>query len=131
MARFMLDTDAVSFALRGEGRVAAEILRRTPADLCISSITLAELRYGADLRRSRKLHRLIDAFVSAVAVMPFDADAASRFGGVASGLERAGTTTSGFDALIAAHALALGATLVTNDVRHFSRVRGLATENWL
>src|SRR5436309_135807 len=59
MPHYMLDTDTVSFALRGQGRVAARLLEHRPSELCISSITLAELRFGAEARRSRKLHRLI------------------------------------------------------------------------
>lgn len=127
----MLDTDSVSFALRGEGLVGARILRERPSALCISSITLAELRYGADKRRSRKLHRLIDTFVESLAVAPFDAGAADRFGNVAVILDRRGTPIGGFDALIAAHALALAVTLVTNSTKHFSRVEGLKSESWL
>ena len=129
--RYMLDTDSVSFALRGEGRVGERILTERPSTLCVSSITLAELRYGADKRRSRKLHRLIETFVGSLSVEAFDAAAADRFGIVAVGLDRRGTPIGGFDALIAAHALALGITLVTNNIKHFARVEGLRTESWL
>jgi tRNA(fMet)-specific endonuclease VapC len=129
-ARFMLDTDTVSFALRGEGRVIERLLHQRPADLCLSSITLAELNYGAEAKRSKKLRRLIDTFVENVASVPFDAQAASRFGPVAAGLARSGRPIGGFDTLIAAHALALGLTLVTNTTQHFSRVPGLRVENW-
>lgn len=127
----MLDTDSVSFALRGEGLVGARILRERPSTLCVSSITVAELRYGVDKRRSRKLHRLIDTFVGSLAVEHFDAAVADRFGTVAVGLDRRGTPIGGFDALIAAHALALRLTLVTNNLKHFSRVEGLKAESWL
>src|SRR5262249_12135836 len=58
MAEFLLDTDSVSFALRGHGNVAERIVEHRPSQLAISSITLAELKFGADTRRSRKLHRL-------------------------------------------------------------------------
>ena len=127
----MLDTDSVSFALRGEGLVGERILQERPSTLCVSSITLAELRYGADKRRSRKLHRLIDTFVGSLLVAPFDAAAADRFRTVAIGLDRRGTPIGGFDALIAAHALALGVTLVTNNIKHFARVEGLTAESWV
>ena len=70
MPQYMLDTDTVSFALRGHGRVAARLLEHRPSQVCVSSITLAELRFGAETRRSRKLHRLIGSFVEAVAVVP-------------------------------------------------------------
>ena len=57
MPQYMLDTDTVSFALRGQGRVATRLLEHRPSELCLSSITLTELRYAAEARRSRKLHR--------------------------------------------------------------------------
>ena len=131
MPRLMLDTDTVSFALRGQGRVAARLLETRPSDVCISSITLAELRYGAQLRRSRKLHGLIDAFTREVDVSPFDREAADRFGEVAAALAKRGTPIGGLDTLIAAHALALGVAVVTNNVKHFAGVPGLRVENWL
>lgn len=131
MSGFMLDTDTVSFALRGQGQVAAQLLNHRPSEICISSVTLAELRYGADMRRSRKLHGLIDTFVEAIVVRPFDQTAADRFGTVATSLARQGVPIGEFDTLIAAHALATRLTLVTNNTKHFSRVGGLTTENWI
>src|SRR5262245_48604555 len=119
MPDFMLDTDHVSFALRGQGRVADRLLEHSPSELCISSIALAELRFGAETRRSRRLARLIDAFVEDVAVLPFDRSAAARFGAVAIALARRGEPIGTFDTLTAAHALSLGLTLVTNNTRHF------------
>ena len=92
---------------------------------------LAELRFGADAKRSRKLHGLIDAFVQSVAVMPFDGAATGRFGPVASALARKGDPIGTFDAVIAAHALSLGLTFVTNNVKHFQRVAGLKTATWV
>ena len=130
MALFMLDTDSVSFALRGHGDVAEHIARHKPSELCISSISLGELRYGAERRHSKKIHVAIDAFTASVQVMPFDADAATRFGALAARLADAGLPIGQMDTLIAGHALALGATLVTNNQKHFSKVAGLRLENW-
>jgi tRNA(fMet)-specific endonuclease VapC len=130
-AKFLLDTDTVSFALRGQGHVGQRIVEHRPSELAISSITLAELRYGAERRKSRKLHHLIDAFVSNVAVLPFDEDCAGRFGKLASDLVSRGAPIGDYDTLIAAHAMQLGLTLVTNNVKHFDRVAGLNTANWL
>lgn len=131
MPGYMLDTDTVSFALRGQGRVATRLLEHRPSDLCVSSMTLAELRYGAEVRRSRKLHRLIGAFMEAIEVMSFDQSAAGRFAVVAAALARRGEPIGTLDTLIAAHALSLRLTFVTNNTRHFTRVPGLATENWV
>jgi len=131
MPQYMLDTDTVSFALRGQGRVAARLLEHRPSELCISSITLAELRYGAEARRSRKLHRLITTFVEAIEIMPFDQLAADRFAAVAAALARRGEPIGTLDTLMAAHALSRRLTFVTNNTRHFARVAGLASENWV
>jgi len=131
MPQYMLDTDTVSFALRGQGAVAARLLEHRPSQLCISSITLAELRFGAEARRSRKLHRLISTFVEAVAVVPFDQPAADRFPAVAASLARRGEPIGTFDTLMAAHALSLGLTFVTNNAKHFGPVAGLKAENWV
>lgn len=128
--KFLLDTDSVSYALRGQGEVGARIRTQRPSDLCISAITLAELRFGADRKGSRKLHGLIDAFAAAVEVVSFDEAAAAEFGRLGNILVERGTPIGEFDVLIAAHAVALRCTLVTNNVRHFSKVPGLAVENW-
>ena len=126
----MLDTDAVSFALRGHGRVGARIVEHRPSELAVSALTVAELRYGANRRKSAKLHRMIDAFTSNVAVMPFDDACATQFGHIAAELAERGAPIGELDVLIAAHAMALAVTLVTNHVKHFSRIRGLKVENW-
>ena len=131
MPEYMLDTDTVSFALRGQGRVAARLLEHRPSQLCMSSITLAELRLGAETRRSRRLHRLITTFVESVEVVAFDQRVADRFATVATSLARRGAPIGTFDTLMAAHALSLGLTFVTNNTRHFARVAGLKTENWV
>ena len=105
MPEYMLDTDTVSFALRGHGRVAVRLLEHRPSQLCISSIALAELRFGAEARRSRRLHRLISSFVESIEVAAFDRQAADRFATVATSLTRRGAPIGTFDTLMAAHAL--------------------------
>jgi tRNA(fMet)-specific endonuclease VapC len=127
---FMLDTNAVSYALRGEGQVASHLRSHVPSELCVSAITVAELRYGADRRGSAKLHALIDAFVGAVSVQPFGALEASRYGKLSAGLAAVGTPIGQFDTLIAAHALTLRLTLVTSNTRHFSAVSELRIVDW-
>src|SRR3970040_3037022 len=93
----MLDTDTVSFALRGQGRVATRLLEHRPSQLCVSSITLAELRFGAEARRSRRLHRLISTFVESVEGVAFDQRAADRFATVATSLARRGAPIGSVD----------------------------------
>lgn len=107
------------------------ILDQSPSALCISAITVAELRYGANRRKSAKVHALIDTFVSTLAVIPFDEDCAIEYGRIAAELAERGTPIGDLDVLIAAQAVHLRLTLVTNNVKHFARVRGLKVVNWL
>ncbi len=97
----------------------------------MSALSLSELRFGAEKRRSKRLHRLIDVFTATIDVVPFDSAAAGAFGRVCAALESKGNPIGIFDTLIAAHAVSLGVTLVTNNTKHFARVRELKTENWL
>lgn len=130
MTFYLLDTDTVSFALRGEGNVAESLLSRKPSQLAVSSLTVGELRFGAEKRKSKKLHRLIDSFLTGIGVLPFDLDAANHFGKLCAQLTRRGTPIGVVDTMIASHALALGRVLVTNNSRHFAKVTGLTLENW-
>lgn len=127
---YMLDTDTVSYALRGMGDVGRRLLEHPPSALCISSITLAELRFGAAKRKSRRLHALIDTFIASVKPAPFEQAAATAYGTLAASLAVEGTPIGQLDTMIAAHALALGLTLVTNNTRHFAHVSGLRLDNW-
>jgi tRNA(fMet)-specific endonuclease VapC len=130
MPRYMLDTDTVSYALRGQGQVAARVLEHRPSELCISAITLAELNFGAETRRSQKIRRALRGFTKDVAVVPFDAASADRFAVVAAALATRAQPIGLYDTLVAAQALCLGLTVVTNNTRHFGRVPGLGVENW-
>jgi len=127
----MLDTNTVSFVLRNQGRVAQRLLSLKPSAICISAITVAELRYGAERRQSQKLHSLIDRFLAPFEVAPFGEAEAARYGELYAALEGKGTPIGELDTQIAAHALALGVTLVTNNDRHFRHVVGLQLEDWL
>lgn len=131
MSLYLLDTDTVSFALRGEGNVAAMLLSKRPSQIAISSLTLGELRFGAEKRKSRKLHKLVDVFADTVEVVPFDANAANHFGRLSALLARRGTPIGAIGTMIAAHAQSLDRVLVSNNGKHFSKVPGLKHENWL
>ena len=129
--KYMLDTDSVSYAIRGQGSVGARILEHKPSELCISSITLGELRYGAHKVESKKLHKHIDTFTASIAPQDFDSDAADEYGRLAAELRKRGTPIGAFDTMIAAHAIASKLILVTNYGKHFGKVSGLKTENWI
>jgi len=128
---YMLDTNTVSYAMRGTGNVAERLRARKPVELCMSALTLAELRFGAEHKGSARIHKAIDTFIRTVHVAPFDAAAAARFGTVAAVLVKLGMPIGDFDGLIAGHALSLDLVLVTNNTKHFARVKGLRTEDWL
>ena len=126
MPRFMLDADTVSYAIRGQGQVAARLLQHRPSELCVSSITLAELKFGAEAKRSQKLRRAIRAFATDVAVVPFDEAAAAKLAELRARKIRIGTQ----DLRIAAIVLSIGGVLITSNRRDFEQVAGLEIEDW-
>lgn len=130
--RFLLDTNACVDYLTGRHpRVVARLQSSTPEDLCLSSVVVAELRYGADhSSRRRANHARIDALLEEIECLDFDVRAAASYGRVRAGLEAVGTPIGPNDMLIAAHALSRGLTVVTDNVREFKRVKGLKVENW-
>ena len=130
--KYLLDTNICVFIFRRKFPSVLQRLHQTHAgEVGISAVTLAELRYGADKSSDpSKNHTVIDAFLTTVAVVEFHEDAARRYGIVRSELESRGTPIGPLDNMIAAHTLSLGATLVTNNVREFSRVTGLMVEDW-
>jgi tRNA(fMet)-specific endonuclease VapC len=128
--RFLLDTDTISFALRGQGDVAAELRRHPPSQVCTSSIVVGELELGVARRRSRKLRRELDALYSGLEVLPYDVEAARRYGRLAAALLDEGAPIGVEDAMLAAHALSRGLVIVTHNRRHFDRVPGLRVDDW-
>jgi tRNA(fMet)-specific endonuclease VapC len=128
----MLDTNIVSVALRGHAEVDARLAQLASERWCISAITRAELRFGVAMKPgATTLARLVDAFLQAARTLPWDEAAADAHGRVRASLRSAGSPIGDFDEMIAAHALAAGAVLVTDNLRHFERVPGLALENWI
>ncbi len=130
--RFMLDTNLCIDLMRGKSAAAFKRLRSLAVDEAgFSTITLAELRFGASKSARQAYHEsLIIAFCAPLTIAAFDAQAAEVYGTIRAALETAGTPIGPLDTLIAAHALAVGATLVTANVREFQRVPGLVVENW-
>ena len=130
--RYLLDTNVCVDYLNGRYPSVTERLQRSrPADVCTSAIVAAELRYGAEKSNHRRQNQArLDHFLGEVAVIDFDAGASEIYGRLRCGLERDGTIIGPNDMLIAAHALSLRTTLVTDNVKEFSRVRSLRLENW-
>jgi len=128
----MLDTNIVSDLVKNpQGRAAKRIARVGEDNVCTSIIVAAELRYGCAKRGSKRLLKAVEDILSEMAVLPFDVPSDAEYGGIRSRLEAAGRLIGSNDLLIAAHACASGATLVTANTDEFNRVRGLRIENWL
>lgn len=131
--KILLDTDTCIHLIR---RRAPEILRRlrrySPGDVGISSITLGELAFGVSkCGQAETNQRALDEFISALEVAPFDESAARGYGPIRAVLQQSGKAIGALDMLIGAHALSLGATLVTHNTREFSRIRGLRLTDWI
>ena len=127
--KFLLDTNTVSYYLRGTPATVKHVQGQKPSALVISAITAMELTYGAEKRGSKTLTAAVQGFLSGIQVLPFDQDAARRAGVVRAALERIGVTLSLADSQIAGHTLALDLTLVSTDTA-FKRVRGLTVKDW-
>ena len=129
--RYMLDTNVVSGIVRDPGgAVARRAAAHEPGSIAISVIVAAELRYGAERRGSARLTRQLEAVLSAIETLPLAEPADRHYGAIRTALERIGRPIGHNDLLIAAHARALKATLVTYNSREFGRVPGLTVEQW-
>lgn len=127
----MLDTNVVSDLVRQpNGSVAGRVTALEQGAFGVSIVVAAELRYGAARSGSSRLRQQLDAVLSAIETVPLDAPADRHYGMIRSELERIGRPIGHNDLLIAAHARALGATLVTNNTREFGRVPDLDIEDW-
>jgi tRNA(fMet)-specific endonuclease VapC len=130
--RFLLDTNIVSDIVRHpRGKIAHRISKVGEGDVCTSVIVAAELRYGATEKNSPRLTAQLEAVLGALEVLALEAPADIRYGRIRASLERMGRPIGANDLLIAAHALSLDFTLVTDNEREFFRVDGLRIENWL
>lgn len=130
--RYLLDTSIVSDLVRNpQGRVARHIREVGEAQVCTSIVVAAELRYGAAKKGSPRLTTQLEAVLGALEVLPFEAPADIAYGLLRARLERAGRPIGGNDLLIAAQAVALGYTIVTDNEREFLRIDDLPCENWL
>jgi tRNA(fMet)-specific endonuclease VapC len=129
--RYMLDTDICIYAINERPASVLQALRdHETAGLGISSVTAAELSYGVARTGSQRNLRALRQFLAPLDVAPFDRTAAEVCGSLRAWLAAQGTPIGPYDTQIAAHAHALGVTLVTNNTREFSRVPGLQVENW-
>jgi predicted nucleic acid-binding protein len=130
MVKYLIDTDIASYAIKGFEKVANSFIIHTNDELYISSITYAELLFGAVRKKSNKLKSLVTAFAKRFRIVNFDEACSELYAGIRADLEKTGTALYHMDILIAATAMSIGATLVTHNTRHFARIKGLKVEDW-
>jgi tRNA(fMet)-specific endonuclease VapC len=131
--KYMLDTNICIYLIKKRPvSVIRELMRHDFGDIGVSAITVAELQFGA--AKSQSVERSLAAleqFLAPIGVYEFDAAAAAVYGTIRAELEKRGTPIGSLDTLIAAHALSLDVTLVTNNEREFRRLSGLKVANWV
>ena len=130
MNLLMLDTDISSYVIRRRPPSIAERFARHAEQLCVSVMTAAELRFGAAKAGRPELASLIEAYLARLTILEWGDSVTFHYARIRTELERLGTPIGNMDLLIACHAVAEQATLVTNNVKHFSAVPGLKIEQW-
>ncbi|HLO78566.1 MAG TPA: tRNA(fMet)-specific endonuclease VapC [Magnetospirillum sp.] len=132
MLRYMLDTNLCIRVLRDRPAGLRERFNLEAAGLCISSVTLAELFYGAERsRRPQETRHQVEAFAARLEVLAFDSHAAAHYADIRADLEAKGQVIGPYDLMIAGHARARGLVVVTGNLGEFQRVAGLRAEDWL
>lgn len=131
--RYMLDTNICIYLIKKKPlQVVHRLQSMQISDVCLSSIALAELEYGVEKSGRPDQNRwALTEFLSPIDILPFDDAAAGQYGILRSHLERTGKSIGAMDMLIGAHALSLGAILVTNNADEFRRIKNLSIENWV
>lgn len=130
-SRYLLDTNIASYVIKGNIPAVRRRMVRVPmAQLAISAVTEGELRYGAARRPdAASLRFIVEEFLLRMTILPWDSEAAQHHGQIRAAFEREGQPMGNLDTMIGAHALALGAVLVTNDPA-FTRIEALKIEDW-
>lgn len=130
--RYMLDTNICIYIIKHKPeKVFRQLMKYDPSEICISSVTYAELMHGVEKSRAVDKNRLaITLLLSNIEIMNFDVSAAEYYGKIRADLEKKGTPIGPLDMMIAGHAKSLGYTVVTNNIKEFSRVENLKLENW-
>lgn len=130
--RYMLDTNICIYAIKHKPeRVLLRLQEHDPSEICISSVTYAELVHGVEKSQAIERNRVsLTLLLANIEIMNFDSLAAESYGKIRADLERAGKPIGPLNMMIAGHAKALGYVVVTNNTKEFGRVEGLKLENW-
>ncbi|MBU1170694.1 MAG: type II toxin-antitoxin system VapC family toxin [Proteobacteria bacterium] len=128
----LLDTNIVSYWMRGDEQIISKMQSCRPCELAISTITVAEILFGIEKSSSRKKERMnkLDHIRSLIEIIPFDVVAAEQYGKIRSYLEKNGISISERNTQIASIALAYGRVVITHNTKEFKRVPGLVVEDW-
>jgi len=126
----MLDTDVSSYVIKRRPDSLLSRFERHAEELCVSVITAAELRFGAEKANRPGSTELVEAFLERLSILDWNNAVTHCYALLRSALEKAGTPIGNMDLLIAAHAMSEGATLISNNTKHFSHVPGLRLEEW-
>lgn len=129
--RYMIDSDTLSYVMKGRDLQLRERFSKKLRQMSISSVVFAEIAYGLNKKASRRYQAVLDTLLEIVPVESWSRHCAEEYAKIRGDLEREGTPIGVLDMMIAAAAKVAGATLVTNNTAHFSRVKGLKTENWV
>ena len=129
----MLDTNICIYTIRKRPPdVLTKFEKIQPSQLCISSVTFAELQYGIERSSSKRMNQeIVDQFSARLQILPWDEEAARQYGKIRRHLEKKGTPVGNMDQMIAAHARSQACVLVTNNLREFKRIPYLRLENWV
>jgi tRNA(fMet)-specific endonuclease VapC len=130
--RFLLDTNIVSALVRDpQGAITRRIARVGEDVVCTSIVVACELRFSAAKKGSTRLTEQLEQVLAVLPVLPLEVGTDRHYGALRAALEHNGTPIGANDMLIAAHAIAAGLTLVTDNMKEFRRVKGLAVRNWV
>ena len=127
----MFDTDTISFFMKDNPKsVRVKVLKHQKNEFCISAITYAELMFSLKKNYSKQLDFWLNEVLAMFRIISFDDNSSVIYGDIRTALEKSGSPLDNMDMLIAASALAEGAVLVSHNVKHFSKIKGLKVEDW-
>lgn len=130
--RYMLDTNICIYLIKNKPeQMFLRLQEHDPSEICISSVTYAELVHGVEKSQKIEKNRLaLILLLANIEILDFDVAAADAYGKIRADLERKGTPIGPLDMMIAGHAVSLECTVVTNNIKEFNRINGLKLENW-
>lgn len=129
--KYMFDTDTASFFMKDNPKsVRVKTAKHYKDEFCISAITYAELMFGLKKNYSKQLDLWLNEILAKLNIVPFDDASAEAYGDLRTTLEKSGLSLDNMDMLIASSAISANAILVSHNIKHFSKIKGLKVEDW-